>query len=168
MSHVLRQERLFSEMSESERSGILSFMHERTFEQGKAVFLRGQAGDRMFVVLRGSLAVMSTGKDDGWEEVERIRPGEVMGEMFCIDPAPHLQMVLAVESTTVLELNRNDFSRLRQTRPRSSAALVAAVFRETLRQLHVGKTTHSSWCDESEQSTEMHDGEWPLIIHRGI
>jgi CRP-like cAMP-binding protein len=154
-------------MSESERSGILSFMHERTFEQGKPVFLRGQSGDRMFVVLRGSLAIMRTGKDHDMEEIERIKPGEVMGQMFCIDPAPHLQMVLAAETTTVLELSRNDFSKLRQNLPRSSAALVAAVFRETLRQLHKGDN-RPSWCDESEQSTKMHDGKWPFVIHRRI
>jgi len=135
MIHSLRQVRLFDAMSESERSGLAPFMRERTFANSETVCLRGHPGDTMFIILQGAFSVVVQGKANETLEIARVESGEVLGEMFCIDPAPRPATVLASGPTKVLEMGREDLARMRREAPRSAAALVTAVFREIVRRL---------------------------------
>lgn len=50
------------------------------FEPGDVIFAEGEAGDRMYVVREGSVALTSNG-----EPVEDVGPGGVFGELALID-----------------------------------------------------------------------------------
>lgn len=135
MNQSLRQVRLFEAMSESERAGLARFMRERSFANGDTVCLRGAPGDTMFVILQGAFSVVVQGKTSETLEIARVERGEVLGEMFCIDPSPRPATVLAVGPTKVLEMGRDDLARMRREAPKSAAALITAVFREIVRRL---------------------------------
>jgi CRP/FNR family cyclic AMP-dependent transcriptional regulator len=135
MANSLRHVRLFETLSERECSDLVQFMHERAFEPGDTVCKRGQHGNTMLVVMQGTLAAVVPGKENSLAEVTCLQPGAVVGEMFCIDPAPRPVTIVAKEPTRVLEISRDDLTRLRQEAPRTAAALVSAVFHEVLRRL---------------------------------
>jgi CRP-like cAMP-binding protein len=135
MANLLRNIRLFETLSERECSELVHFMHEKRFEPGQTVCTRGQHGNTMLVVLQGALSAVVPGKESGHAEMARLQPGTVVGEMFCIDPAPRPVTIVANESTTVLEISREDVTKMRQDAPRVAAALVSAVFHEVLRRL---------------------------------
>ncbi len=135
MDNLLRNIRLFETLSERDCAELVHFMHERQFEPGQTVCSRGEHGNSMLVVLRGALSAVVPGKANSQAEVARMRSGAVVGEMFCIDPAPRPVTIVANETTTVLEISREDVTRMRQEAPRVAAALVSAVFHEVLRRL---------------------------------
>jgi CRP-like cAMP-binding protein len=110
-------------------------MHERRFAPGETVCTRGEHGNTMLVVLQGALSAVVPGKDNANAEVARLQSGAVVGEMFCIDPAPRPVTIVAKQATTVLEISRDDLTKMRQEAPRVAAALVSAVFHEVLRRL---------------------------------
>ncbi len=126
---------LFETLSDGERLALAHFMRERHFDAGETVCSRGQHGNTMLVVVQGTLSAVVSGKDNPQAEVARLEAGSVLGETFCIDPAPRPVTVVASESTTVLEISRDDLTRMRQEAPRVAAALVSAVFQEVLRRL---------------------------------
>jgi CRP-like cAMP-binding protein len=135
MANLLRNIRLFETLSERECTDLVHFMHEKRFEPGQTVCARGQHGNTMLVVLQGALSAVVPGKGNSHAEVARLQPGSVVGEMFCIDPAPRPVTIVASEATTVLEISREDVTKMRQDAPRVAAALVSAVFHEVLRRL---------------------------------
>ena len=135
MTHLLQNVRLFEAFSATERADLAHFMHEKRFEAGATVCTRGQHGNTMFIVQQGALAAVVPGKDCPKHEVATFEPGAVIGEMFCIDPAPRPATIVAREATVLLELSRDDLIKMRQETPRAAAALVAAVFHEVLRRL---------------------------------
>jgi CRP-like cAMP-binding protein len=135
MANLLRNVPLFETLSERECADLVHFMHEKRFEAGETVCTRGQHGNTMLVVMRGMLSAVVPGKQKANTELARLGAGAVLGEMFCIDPAPRPVTVVANEGTTVLELSRDDITRMRQEAPRAAAALVSAVFHEVLRRL---------------------------------
>jgi CRP/FNR family transcriptional regulator, cyclic AMP receptor protein len=135
MANLLKNVRLFETLSERECSDLVHFMHEKQFEAGATVCTRGEHGNTMLVVVQGALSAVVPGKQNVHAEVARLEPGAVLGEMFCIDPAPRPVTVVANENTTVLEISRDDLTKMRQEAPRAAAALVSAVFHEVLRRL---------------------------------
>jgi CRP/FNR family transcriptional regulator, cyclic AMP receptor protein len=135
MRHLLQNVRLFEAFSATDKADLLRFMHEKRFEPGSTLCTRGDYGNTMLVVLQGTLAAVVAGKDNLRHEVAQFEPGAVVGEMFCIDPAPRPATIVAREAAVVLELGRDDLTKMRQRSPRAAAALVSAVFHEVLRRL---------------------------------
>jgi CRP/FNR family cyclic AMP-dependent transcriptional regulator len=135
MVNLLRNVRLFETFSEAERADLVHFMHERRFDAGETVCARGQHGSTMMVVVQGALSAVVAGNQNHHAEVARLQAGAVLGEMYCIDPAPRPVTVVASEDTTVFEIGHDDLTRMREEAPRSAAALVSAVFYEVLRRL---------------------------------
>jgi len=135
MANLLRNVRLFETLSEGDRAELVHFMHEKRFASGETVCTRGQHGNTMLVVLQGALSAVVPAKNNVQAEVARLSSGSVLGEMFCIDPAPRPATVVANENTTVLEIGREDLIKMRQQAPRVAAALVSAVFHEVVRRL---------------------------------
>jgi CRP/FNR family cyclic AMP-dependent transcriptional regulator len=135
MTYRLRNVRLFDSFSEIDRADLVRFMREKRFSTGETVCTFGEYGSTMLVVTQGALAATVAGKDDHPHEIARLTENAVFGEMFCIDPAPRPITLVAAEPTTVLELGREDLTRMRQQSPRAAAALVSAVFRDVLKRL---------------------------------
>jgi CRP/FNR family transcriptional regulator, cyclic AMP receptor protein len=135
MTYLLRNVQLFESLSDLERAELVHFMHERQLASGETVFVRGEYGNTMLVVVQGALSAVVPGRDNHNHEVARLAAGAFVGEMFCIDPAPRPVTMVASEPTTVLELSRDDLIRMRQDAPRTAANLVNAVFHEVLRRL---------------------------------
>ncbi len=135
MTYPLRNVRLFESFSEIERADLVRFMREKSYSTGDTVCAFGEYGSTMLVVTQGALSAVVSGKDDQAHEIARLGEGAVFGEMFCIDPAPRPVTLLAAEPTTVLELGREDLTRMRQHAPHAAAALVGAVLLDVLKRL---------------------------------
>jgi len=135
MTYLLPKTQLFDSLSDRDRAELVDFMHERRYASGETLCTRGQQGSTMIVVLQGTLSAVVPGSDNLPREIGQLTQGGVLGEMFCIDPAPRPATVIASEETTVLELGRDDLVKMRQQAPRAAAALVNAVFHSVLRRL---------------------------------
>jgi CRP-like cAMP-binding protein len=135
MTYLLPSNQLFDALSERDRAAIVHFMHERQYECGDTLCTRGEQGNTMIVVLQGAVSAVVPGGDDSQREIARLGKDGVFGEMFCIDPAPRPATLVAIENTTVLELGREDLTKMRQHAPRTAAALINAVFHSVLRRL---------------------------------
>lgn len=90
----------FAGMTEGEISEFLRLCQRRTFSPGDAVFRQGEAGDFLYVILSGEVAVV-TGDGENKREV-RLGPGEVFGEMALLENEPRSASVWALEETILL------------------------------------------------------------------
>ena len=79
---------------------------------GHVIFRCGEAGDRMYVVLEGTVRL-----EIGNEPLETLGPGEVFGEMALIDAAPRIATAIATTDCKVVPVDAKRFQYLVQNTP---------------------------------------------------
>ena len=123
---VLERVRAFADLSVQERSEVLMFARERRVGVGDVLFQAGAAGDSLFLVLEGELSSLVRTRVAGAKpvEVSRAVPGEMIGEMACLDPAPRSALVIARTACVLAEIDRSSLAAMEQALPRASSRLV--------------------------------------------
>lgn len=85
---------------------------ERTYKPGEYVFREQDAGDALYFVAAGTVAIMKDAESDAPLVLGYRGKGEMIGEVSLIVDSPRTASVLAIEGTTLLELPRKEFWRL--------------------------------------------------------
>lgn len=132
----LREVRLFRDIAEPELTTLAQTLRERPLKRGQVLVREGEAGEEMFVVLRGSMVISKAVTGRVEQVLARIGPGDFFGEMSLFDRSPRSATVQADADATVLVLDREATRRLTEQSPRAAAAFFQAlvqVFIERLR-----------------------------------
>jgi len=77
------------------------------FGAGEVVLREGEPGQDMFVVTQGRIGITARGR-----LLEEIGPRQYFGEMALFDGGPRSATATALEATTLLKLDRDDFYQL--------------------------------------------------------
>ena len=104
---ALRKIPLFRHLTYKEQTAVLSLANTRSFGPGEEIFLEGERGDELFVVIAGRVAIENAGV-----EIAELRAGGHFGEMGLIDNAPRSATVRASEGTRVMVISRPDLMNL--------------------------------------------------------
>ncbi|HEX4802499.1 MAG TPA: cyclic nucleotide-binding domain-containing protein, partial [Myxococcaceae bacterium] len=104
---ALRKIPIFRHLTYKEQTAVLSLATTRSFGPGEEIFLEGERGDELFVVIAGRVAIENAGV-----EIAELRAGGHFGEMGLIDNAPRSATVRATESTRVMVIARPDLMNL--------------------------------------------------------
>jgi CRP-like cAMP-binding protein len=132
---ILRRVRAFADLGDDECDAVLAVLKARRGAPGDALFQEGERGDSLMIVLDGHL-VASVRTDSGTrEDVAKLGPGEVVGEMAFVDAEPRSATVTAPAGATVLEFTREALAGLRRTAPRVAAAIQRNVLLDVARRL---------------------------------
>ncbi len=94
---------LFAPLTDEETQQIAETVEAKIFATGEKIVRRGQEGNSMFVIHRGSVKVQIN--EDGKIKVLRnLNEGEFFGEMGLFTGEPRTATVIALEETEVLEI----------------------------------------------------------------
>ena len=128
LSH-LRAIPLFENVAEVDLEDIASQLIERRYSKGTVVVEEGLTGDYMYVIRSGRVKVIKA-SDDGREKImDFLEAGDFFGEMSLIDDEPRSAHVIAMESSDLLVLRRDDFQRCLDETPRIAIGLLRALTR---------------------------------------
>ena len=97
---------------------------------GEVLFLEGEQGDRMYVLLEGRMDVVV-----GQTLVETVCDGDIVGEMAVIDDAPRSASVITTTACRLVGINRERFHALVQKNPNFSTH-VMKVLADRLRRMN--------------------------------
>lgn len=87
----------------------------------------GEPGDHVMVLLDGRVKVTRAGVS-GQELLLSIRgPGEILGELACMDGQPRVASVRALEPARVLTIEGRQFRRFAQDAPQVAGALITVL-----------------------------------------
>lgn len=115
----------FRELTPELVEGLARILLPITFGEGEVIVREGAAGDRMFLIARGSVEVVVT--DDGNERVlDTLEQGDFFGEIALLSDQPRTATVRAREACALLELRRRDLDRLTMVQPSLRNALEEA------------------------------------------
>lgn len=107
---------LFNQLSDERLDEVAAALERRQFAAGEVLFHKGDAGDELFIVHDGGVAIFEPNPErPGQERPLRVfEPGEVLGDMALIDFQPRSLSARAVGPTQTLVLKGEDFRQLLQ------------------------------------------------------
>jgi CRP-like cAMP-binding protein len=107
----LTQSPLFRNLDEAERAQILIIGQVQAFRTGQVIFREGDAGDGLFIVVRGSVRI-SKRSVTGEEALAVLEPPAYFGEMALIDMAARAADAIANEPTELFFIPLKDLRSL--------------------------------------------------------
>lgn len=106
IQNQLRATDFFKELSDDALSAVISEAAMRKFATGDALMRKGDAADSFFVILNGHLKVVTTDAKGDEIVINKVGPGETVGEMSLIDQQSRSAGVIALEDVVALELTK--------------------------------------------------------------
>ncbi|MBI5527959.1 MAG: cyclic nucleotide-binding domain-containing protein [Deltaproteobacteria bacterium] len=98
---------LFSQLSGEKLAQVSQIAKEVEFDRGKKIFSEGDAGNSLFLIVRGSVDVVK-----GDRRLVTLGEKECFGEMAILDSEPRSATIVASADVVCLELSREDFYEL--------------------------------------------------------
>jgi len=121
---LLQSVPIFSDLSPSDLNKIAERMIQRTYTKGQMILLEDDLGQTFFVIAGGSVKITRL-SDDGREVIlAMLGESDFFGEMSLLDGAGRSANVVALDSSEVLTLARNDFLEILQEYPKISISLL--------------------------------------------
>lgn len=124
----LRDVPIFAGLALDDLAQIAEVTRELAFARGEVVFEQGAAGDALYVVLDGEVAIEVQGV-----EVHRCKGGKSFGEIAVLDNAPRTATARAATETFLLRLERAAFNELLEKRGRVRSVVLSELARQLLR-----------------------------------
>lgn len=107
-----------------EINAVAGFFHVMRATPGLPVIHEGGSGDYMLLVLSGRVDVLKQADDGSSRLMATVGPGMTLGEMSMIDGELRFATCMAMESTTVAVLTRDDMLRIIDEAPRLGARIL--------------------------------------------
>lgn len=116
VSNLVTTAPIFRPLDRAQRMSLVKRFEAYEAEAGTALIRQGTAGQGLFVVLRGEVAVTRT---EGGSEMPlaHLGPGDVFGEISLLGDEPTTASVVATQPSTVLMLGRDSFQKLVEAVP---------------------------------------------------
>lgn len=96
---------------------------------GEIVFERGEAGDAMFVIVKGRVGISASEKPPYDEFVVTLRHGDFFGEMAILDDQPRSAAAITVEGTEAYRLGKEKTRSLLLAYPELATGMLRAMSR---------------------------------------
>jgi len=117
---LLKEIDLFKPFSEEAKQNISQKIRHHRFEQDDEIVQQGDAGDSLFIIVEGVVAVQVKTNDGRIEEAARLGAGNFFGEMALLTGEERKATVIALADTYLFELTKADIKPLINDEPEVS------------------------------------------------
>ena len=123
---LIRAVPMFADLSDDEAEELWRSAERVKTAAGEVIIVEGTPGDRLYIVLSGTLEVV---KREGGRDITLAtrRTGEVLGEMSLLEQTPRTASVRATEASELLAIGPEAFRRLLERRPGAATTLLRTV-----------------------------------------
>ncbi len=120
---------MFRRLSPERLAEVSGELERRYLAAGQVLFSQGDAGDELFIVREGCVAIFSPSIDQPGKEkpLRLFKAGDLLGEMALIDRRPRSLSARTVEPTQLLVLRGDSFRRLVRDDPAVAVAVMGGL-----------------------------------------
>ncbi len=108
----IRSVQLFASLADRALSRVAAIAHEELHAKGEVLFEHGDAGDKLYLIVEGSIRIGRTVPGMGEEALAILGPGQVFGEMALLDESPRSADARAHTACKLLAIAKDDFDDL--------------------------------------------------------
>jgi CRP/FNR family cyclic AMP-dependent transcriptional regulator len=118
---------LLAHLGPHARKALLSAGRERMYKKGELLLREGDRSSYVILLLSGRVKIF-TSAPNGYEAVLAIRgPGDIVGELACVDTKPRSATVVALQSVNARVLQGQTFEDFLTDHPSAGKVLVRVV-----------------------------------------
>lgn len=125
--NVIARVPLFAGLDVEEREVLTRYLRIQRCRARGIVYLEGQRGDALFVVLSGYLKAACSGPNGRELVLCVLGPGEVFGDLSLVDNRPRPASVTALEAAQLASIDRASFLRFVDSSPKLAKALLESM-----------------------------------------
>jgi small-conductance mechanosensitive channel/CRP-like cAMP-binding protein len=114
---ALRHVDFFDHLPEDSRHRLAALAQTRLYAEQELIIRQGDAGDEMFLIETGEVAVTLDRPDEPCVELARLGPGSFFGEMSLLTGEPRSATVRATRECEVLVVGKSAFAQVLETSP---------------------------------------------------
>jgi len=141
---------LFAPLSEGEMQRVAESVAAKIFSADEPIVRRGQEGNSMFVVHRGSVRVQVREASGKAKVIMKLAEGDFFGEMGLFTGEPRTATVIALEETEVLEITHDSLKPILEDNP-ELVERFSEIIAERRAMLHAAAST-AQQIDETTKS----------------
>ena len=119
----LSQVSIFANLEPERLQPLTGKLRPRRYQRGEVIFHEDDPGDRMHIIVEGSVKISVTAEDGREENIALFKPGECFGEMALLDGSRRSAPATALEALETLVLMRDDFRDFLTTNPQVAAEI---------------------------------------------
>ena len=108
----LKKINLFEGLSVSELAAVASVTEEIVYPPGEIVINEGEAGETMFLIIKGEVSVIKTQEKGREMELDRIGAGDYFGEMAIFEDTLRSASIRTEKNSHLLVLHKLEFSEI--------------------------------------------------------
>jgi len=120
---------LFARLDEASRRAVEAEVEWVRIAGGSTLFRLGDAGDSLYVVIRGRLQAIVEVPGREAEEIGEISRGEIVGEMAVLTGDPRSATVRAVRDSALVRFSRQAFERIAASNSNAMLAVTRRIIR---------------------------------------
>ena len=124
---VLRRAPLFDALDEEDARALRRQMAEVKLSRGEHLFMEGDDGDSLYVVIDGKMKLTRAAADGRENLLSVIGPGEMFGELSLFDPRPRTSSASAVTDAVLASLKHEALIPWLRERPDVSMHMLRAL-----------------------------------------
>lgn len=113
----LKSTAFFEEFNTWELQLAYSFLHERVFQSGEAIFEKGQPGAALYFIFSGTVSIEVQQDSQHLRRLAELPPGSFFGELALLDDSPRSATARAMTEVIALALPRAELERMMRERP---------------------------------------------------
>jgi CRP/FNR family transcriptional regulator/CRP/FNR family cyclic AMP-dependent transcriptional regulator len=125
----LRNVHLFSALQENEIEAISRILFVGSHYKNQVIFQEGDTGDALFIVLKGTVKVCLYDEEGREYVLDVISKDGFFGELALIDELPRSANAVAMESSDLLVIKRQDFLKLLTDNPQIAIGILKVLSR---------------------------------------
>lgn len=114
---------LFEDFSDLELEEMSRIMVREDLRAGDAVFDEGDVGDKMYLIVKGTIDIIKTSKKGPGQILVTLKEGDYFGEMSLIDDAPRSAAAMASQESTLFSISKKDLMFLLDNAPTIAAKI---------------------------------------------
>ncbi len=112
-------------LDHDEQREVLAAARRRRFKRNEVVFHDGDPGDTLHLVVSGHFAIRITTPMGDQAMVRVFGPADYFGELAMLSAGPRRGSAISLDGGETLSVHREDFEKLRATRPRINEVLTS-------------------------------------------
>jgi zinc transporter ZupT len=136
---------------------ILPCIQDRQLKAGEILFRAGDAGDALYIIVRGKIEVLTDAAHQGnaaCSAIAVLGEGHAFGEMSLLSGEPRTATIRAAEDTNLLRIAKQDFEQLVAADPELAEAVQRISHQRAISNLSAGGTNAATWAKVANGSLD--------------
>ncbi|MBU3134702.1 Crp/Fnr family transcriptional regulator [Clostridium gasigenes] len=115
---------LFASLSDNDLNKVVNLITKKSFEKGDIIFSEGELFDKLFIINNGSIKIYTYTKDGKEQILYILKEGEFLGDLNLLKNDIFKFNAMALESTNMCIIHKDDFDILIKTNPEISIKIL--------------------------------------------